>query len=177
MKEGTYWVQKQIDWLFCLLWEHLSFTEYNFAKFGFFSLWFINYHADVWYYLIDQGQSSLASPLVGVHMLQSWGHCWSLLHGVRDVPAMSTVKKPTAPELIVSLIAVVTFSLFNQQDKIFACAPTLTKKTKYISKWKITSVADDLPQFIPAEMCEREATCLFIAYLGKRSPNTIRISI
>lgn len=129
----------------------------------------------MWYYLIDQGQSSLASPSAGVHMLQSWGHCWSLLHGVRDVHAMRTAKKTTAPELTVSLIAIVTFSPFNQQDKMFACVPTLTKKTKYISKWKITSVADDLPQFMPAEMCEREG--LFIVYLVKRSLKTIPISI
>lgn len=95
----------------------------------------------MWYYLIDQGQTSLASPLVGVQLLQSCSHCWSSLHGVRDVPAMSTVKKPTAPELTVSLIAIVTFPPFNQQEKIFACVSTLIKKTNCISKWKITSVS------------------------------------
>lgn len=52
----------------------------------------------MWYYLIDQGQTSLASPLAGVQLLQSWSYCWSSVHGVRDVSAMSTVKKPTAPE-------------------------------------------------------------------------------
>lgn len=67
-----------------------------------------------------------------------------------------------------SLIEIVTFSLFNQWDKMFDCVPTLIKKTKYFSKWKITSVSDYLSQIMPTEMYEREATGLFIAYLVNR---------
>lgn len=79
-------------------------------------------------------------------------------------------KKPTPPEIILPWRAILTFSPFNQWDKMFACVPTLIKKTKYISKWKITSVSDDLPQLIPAQMVWKRSHWSSHSIFGREVP-------
>lgn len=108
---------------------YLNVTLLNFK----FALCFVNCHADVWYYLIDQDQSSSVSPSVEGHMLRSCSSCWSSPH----LSSFMKSVRCSCHENCVKTNSLWIHPIINSNSGVLSIYS--------IFKWKITSLSDDLP--------------------------------